>query len=297
VEREQLEEQVRALDEARAFVRHPGMRLTWVGGSEARGWLQDLITADVAELQPFRTRRALLLSPTGRIRADLHVLGFGEARQSFVLARSSDQPEDLAELLGRYVLSSDVDLRPAPFEIVSVPGADETLLGSSQVWRPSVLGAGVDLMAVRSAVDRDVLPRLEERGLIEAEGPAVEAWRIRRGVPRFPIDLDEDSLPAEAGLDDEVVIDHAKGCYLGQESVAKVRNLGHPTRLVIALGSPSTVEAGDVVLARGAAGDEDVGVVTSADAGPDGSAVIARVRWEARAAELRTDSGAPLRPR
>jgi len=152
-------------------------------------------------------------------------------------------------------------------------------------------------MAVRSAVDRDVLPRLEGRGLIEAEGPAVEAWRIRRGVPRFPIDLDEDSLPAEAGLDDEVVIDRAKGCYLGQESVAKVRNLGHPTRLVIALGSPSTVEAGDVVLARGAAGDEDVGVVTSADAGPDGSAVIARVRWEARAAELRTDSGAPLRPR
>ena len=297
MDRAGLEEQVRALDEGRAFVRHPRMRLNWVGGSEARGWLQDLVTADVAELRPFRTRRSLLLAPTGRIRADFHVLGFGDARQSFILAQPEDQPEDLAALLRPYVLSSDVDLRPAPFEIASVPGAGATLPGSLEAWRPSVLGTGSDLVAVPSAMDRELVPRLEEDGFVEAGRLAVEAWRIRRGVPRFPIDLDEDSLPAEAGLDDEVVIDRAKGCYLGQESVAKVRNLGHPTRVVLALRSPSPVEAGDVVLRRGESGDEEAGLVTSADARADGSAVIARIVWEARDSELRTGSGAPLHPR
>lgn len=291
MERGEIERQVRALQDGRAFVRHPGMRLTWVGGSQARDWLQDLVTAEVARLRPFETRRSLLLTPTGRIRADFHVLGFGDARQSFVLAQPDDQPRDLAEMLAPYVLSSDVDLRPAPFEMVSVPMGETPPPGVRDVWRPSVLGDGFDLLGLPEAVLED-LRILRAEGLTEAGIEAVEARRIRSGVARFPVDLHEDSLPVEAGLDDEVVIDRSKGCYLGQESVAKVRNLGHPTRAVLSLRSAGPVHAGERVLVDGL----DVGLVTSADTGPNGGAVMARVGWDARDAELATASGAVLRP-
>jgi folate-binding protein YgfZ len=291
MERGEIERRVRALDDGMAYVRHPGMRLTWVGGSQARGWLQDLVTADVGGLGPFETRRSLLLTPTGRIRADFHVLGFGDARQSFVLAQPNDQPGDLAELLAPYVLSSDVDLRAAPFEIVSVPRRATPPPGVPRAWRPSVLGDGFDLLGLPEAVLED-LRILQEQGLTEAGAEAVEARRIRSGTPRFPADLDEGSLPAEAGLDDEVVIDRSKGCYLGQESVAKVRNLGHPTRTVVSLRSSGPVQAGERVMVDGL----DVGLVTSADAGPDGWTLMARVGWDARDAELATASGARLRP-
>ena len=100
--------------------------------------------------------------------------------------------------------------------------------------------------------------------------------RIRRGIPRFPVDLDEDSLPAEADL--EPTIDFTKGCFLGQESVAKVRNLGHPPRVVLALRSEEPTSAGEPVLAGG----DEVGVVTSSTTIQHGSALLARVRWAAR---------------
>jgi hypothetical protein len=296
VDRARLEEQVRALDEGRAFLLRSNVRATWVGGSEARGWLQDLITADVAGLRPFQTRRSLLLTPTGRIRADFHVMGFGDARQSFVLVQAEDQPHAVADALRPYVLSSDVDLRPAPFELVSVP-ASAVPDAPSDVWRPSVLGHGWDLLTLPGGPAEDVVHGLERAGLVEASDRAAEAWRIRRGVPRFPVDIDEDSLPAESGLDDQVTIDRTKGCYLGQESVAKVRNLGHPARVVLALRSSVRVDAGATIVTRGATTDEEVGLVTSADALPEGSALIARVRWDARGADLRTRSGAPLEPR
>ncbi len=84
-------------------------------------------------------------------------------------------------------------------------------------------------------------------------GPeALEAWRIRHGLARFPVDLDADSLPAEAGLDVEPVIDRTKGCYLGQESVARVRNLGHPPRVVLGVRAETPLRPGAPVRSNGA---------------------------------------------
>jgi folate-binding protein YgfZ len=107
------------------------------------------------------------------------------------------------------------------------------------------------------------------------------------------VDLDEDSLPAEGDLDDGITIDRTKGCYVGQESVAKVRNLGHPTRVVLALEASERVVAGTSILLD----DAQVGLVTSADAVGGGSVLLGRVRWNARDARLRTLDGTPLRRR
>ena len=122
-------------------------------------------------------------------------------------------------------------------------------------------------------------------------GEVLESWRVTSGLPRFGVDVYEDDLPQEAGLAGAVSFD--KGCYLGQEAVAKVRNLGHPRRLVIPLIADGGVAAGDPILAKGS----EVGEVTSVAAGTNTWFVLARVKWEARGDELTTGGGALLQPR
>jgi folate-binding Fe-S cluster repair protein YgfZ len=99
-------------------------------------------------------------------------------------------------------------------------------------------------------------------------------------------------LPAEAGLDAEPVIDRTKGCYLGQESVARVRNLGHPPRVVLAVRADGPLHPGLAVLAKGA----QAGTVTSVE--PDGgSGAMIRIRWDAREAHLTAAGGVTLERR
>lgn len=262
MDRDARERQVRALDDERGALGLSGFRVVEVGGADAGPWLHDLVTAAVEGLEPGTAVRSLLLGPTGRIRADLHVLRVDEG---FLLVQALDQPRAIQDLLAPYVLSSEVALREVALPaLVAVPRT-----GS---WR--FTGA-------------------DAAGLERVEPETVEAWRIRRGIARFPIDLDEDSLPAEAGLDDEVTIDRTKGCYLGQEAVAKVRNLGHATRVVLMLSADRPVEANRPVLA----GDLETGLLTSVDTSGDAVSALARVRWGAREADLRTADGVRLRRR
>lgn len=269
-----------------AFAVHSDVRAARVTGSDARSWLHDLVTADVESLSPGQLRWSMLLGPTGRIRASFAVAGEPDA---VILIQADDQP-DVISLLAPYVLSSDVRLAPDMRMFLSAPEA----MGSPQVWEPSLLPlrepAGVLL-----ATDHEGLPGLRDRlvtaGLAEASPADVEMLRVIEGIPRLAVDLDDLSLPAEAGWEDR--IDLTKGCFLGQESVAKVRNLGHPPRVVLALRSEGAVQPGDDVLAD----REVVGTVTSAVPLGDGCRVILRVRWNSSEADLTTASGgALLRP-
>jgi len=247
-----FERQVQALDDGRAVLDLEGWTLTEVRGADAEGWLNDLVTASTEGIRDGEAVRSLLLSPTGRIRADFHVLR--SPSEGFLLLQGPGQPDVVATLLTPYVLSSDVELAAAdPTGLLVTPR-----LGSR--WTATQGGPG-DAVPVGAA--------------------ALEAWRIRHGIARFPVDLDADSLPAEAGLDAEPVIDRTKGCYLGQESVARVRNLGHPARLVLAVRADAPLHPGLAVLAEGA----QAGTVTSVE--PDGgSGAMVRIRWDAREADL-----------
>jgi folate-binding protein YgfZ len=133
-------------------------------------------------------------------------------------------------------------------------------------------------------VDR-LRERLRERGVIEVTSRDLETWRIRHGTVRMGSDFGPDALPAEAGLED--TIDLTKGCFLGQESVAKVRNLGHPPRVLRLVRSEAPIVRGAPVLADGRA----VGEVTSAAEGEGGTDAIVRVRWDAASGPLSTDVG------
>lgn len=274
--------QVRALEDARAFVEHEDVRIWVFAGADARRWLHDLVTADVATLDRGQSRPSLLLTPTGRIRAAFQVLCLGE--RGFAIAQPDDQPRPVAELLAPYVLSSDVTIDASRSRLFALPGAISAPAGSGEAWRPSIDGPGVDLL-VEEEGRAGVRRRLEESGLVAVGREALEARRIELGVPRFPVDLDEESLPAEAAACEEA-IDLTKGCFLGQEAVAKVRNLGHPTRVVLAASGEGPVEAGEEVRAA----DRLVGAVTSAN----GTSAIVRVRWDARDGSLVTASRTAL---
>jgi folate-binding protein YgfZ len=143
--------------------------------------------------------------------------------------------------------------------------------------------------------DRGLGAVSQDDTLTEATPEDAEVYRIRRGVPRFGVDFAEEWLPSEAGAGFEHLIDTTKGCFLGQESVAKVRNLGHPPRLVLPFEAPDRVYP----MARITVDGEQVGRVTSVaplDEEP-GTACIGWVRWEARDAELAVDGSFSLSPR
>jgi tRNA-modifying protein YgfZ len=275
-----------ALRQGRAAVELSSWRKLRVAGADALTWLNDLVSADIADLEAGSGRRSLLLTPTGRIRADFTVARMDEA---FLLVQDSEQADPLLTILDPYVLSSDVVLedRTRAHSLVAVPTPEARPPADAQGWRPSVLGEGFDLLGEPEDAGSLVPGGFELAGL-----EALEAWRIERGEPRFGVDLLGDSLPQEAGWDHAIA--YGKGCFLGQEAVAKVRNLGHPPFVVRSAVADADAGPGDVLVADGS----EVGVVTSATRLPDGTmGVIARVRWSARDATLTTPSGATLRRR
>jgi folate-binding protein YgfZ len=184
-----------------------------------------------------------------------------------------------------------VALAPSRLRLFALPGASTVPSWAANAWRPSVLGDGVDLLVGASDDEalEDVRRRLHADGLEAVDASAVDARRIRRGEPRFPVDLDADSLPAEAGWDGPPVTDRLKGCFLGQESIAKVGDRGHPTRVVLPVALEGAAAAGEPVVRDGA----PVGLLTSVSGGD----AIARVAWSARGGPWATGSGDPIWPR
>ena len=276
-----------AIDEQRAFADLSSWRKVRVQGADAAQWLHDLVTADILTLRPGHSRRTLLLSPTGRIRADFTV---ARDETSLLLLQAPDQPDHVGLLLGPYILSSDVFLEDATtshflFAVLDDAAGRVGLAG----LKPSVLGPGLDVITPNGRPARRVEDMMMKKQLTEVGEAALETRRIRLGIARMGVDYPAEALPAEAGL--EGAVDWQKGCFLGQESVAKIKNLGHPGTVLRHLRSGGTVASGSPV----EDGEGARGVVTSAATGRGGGTLlIVRVPWTARSATLTTADHAAL---
>lgn len=284
-----IEGQVDALLQGRATVDLSSWLKIRVEGSDASAWLQDLLSADMASLRPGQARRSLLLGPTGRVRADMHV---ARTRTGFLLLQDHEQSRPVGSLLSPYLLSADVALRDASADLalIALVGAAAARVALSG-FAPSALGPGLDVVAPIGEAARRIEDELRETGLVEVGPRALETWRIRRGIARMGPDFDAESLPSEAGLDE--AIDRTKGCFLGQESIARIDNLGHPPRLLVHVSAGGAVERGDAVLD----GTRVVGTITSAapTTGADRASVaLARVTWVASEHRLTLADGRPL---
>jgi len=268
-----------SLGSGRSFVDLSHWRKVAVIGGDALEWLDSLISADISGLAPGAARPSLLLSPTGQVRAEFTVT---EPGGTLLLIQDPEQPRSVLDLLSPYVLSSDVSLedRTLDLALLSFPSVDDPPAAlEGFVSTPSILGSGVDLILPES--DRDRVEAILAGSFRPVGGEEVEAWRILQRRPRLGVDVVPEDLPQEAGLEGEVSFD--KGCFLGQEAVARVRNLGHPRRVVVAVQANGVLSAGDPILC----GDDEAGTITSA-AVIDGSAyAMARVGWQWRAGPFR----------
>lgn len=277
-------------EEGRVFVDRSDRRVVEVLGSDAEAWLNDLVSADVAGLPPGHTRRSLLLARTGGVLAEFTV---ARSEDALYLLQDPAHASEVDRLLGPYVLSADVELRDRTgwFAIFAFPGAPAApAVGGTSAWSPSCLGPGVDLVGARD--DRGRLAEALEAGFARATEHELEAWRVVHGIAAWGVDSHDGDLPQECGLEDAVSFD--KGCFVGQEAVAKTRNLGHPRRTLLPLEAAGPVASGERV--RTADGGE-AGIVTSA-ADVDGRHfLLARISWRDRDASLRTASGVPLHVR
>ncbi len=263
--------------------------LIWVEGPDAGGFLHGLLTNDVAALAPGRACAALLLDAKGHVHAALRVRHDGDG--AYTLLVDAAAADVVTALLERYHFSEDLEiLGPEPVDVVTVTGDVAVPEGFAQIAVPGPLPGSRDLVVDDATAALAVLAAL---GADEAPAEALELARIAAGVPRVGVDTGPTTLVQEAGLE-EAAVSFTKGCYLGQETVARVAYRGRVNRILrgIALGAPA--EPGAAVLAEG----REVGRISSAGTAPDLGAIgLAIVRHEvAPGAEVRVEgSDAPAR--
>ena len=248
-----------------------------IAGPDRLSWLHSLCTADIEHLQPGQAAEALILSPNGHVEHHLTLTDDGTALWAHV------EP-GTAEPLLKFLESMRFMLRVEPAD-VSDDYAVLTLMGpkagsehAGGAAATLELPFGTDLIFPRAAL-ADAAAGLQAAGAVLAGMWAHEALRIAAGRCRFGLDTDHRTIPHEVGwIETAVHLD--KGCYRGQETVARVHNLGHPPRRLVLLhldGSEDRLPGhGDLV----AAADAPVGFVGSAarhyELGPIALALIKR---------------------
>jgi tRNA-modifying protein YgfZ len=248
-----------------------------ITGPDRLSWLHSLTTQQLEHLEPGQSAEALILSPQGHIEHHLTLTDDGDALWAHV------EPGTAGTLLA-FLESMRFMLRVEPADVTD----DYAVLTVTRALPADSLPEGVSA-ALRGAVGTDLLvarPHLQaaatkfaDAGLTLAGMQAYEALRIAARRPRLGLDTDHRTLPHEVGWIESAV--HLnKGCYRGQETVARVHNLGHPPRRLVFLhldGSEDRLpEHGDPVQLE----DAVVGFVGSAarhyELGPIGLALIKR---------------------
>jgi folate-binding protein YgfZ len=210
-----------------------------VAGPEAADFLERMLSNEVATLEPGGARRALLLTPKGRIVAPLRAVR--EGPESFLLITESSLADVVSSTLLRARFAAKCEIEVRPYRGYLQVGGGEGIpnddygVGARESWSG------------------------EEREAAGAE--ELERLRIEAGTPVWGKELDETILPAEAGLD-ETHVSFTKGCYPGQEPIARLHYRGRPNRRLRVL-EVANAEPGDEILLD----EKVVGRVTSAVAG------------------------------
>ena len=261
-----------------------------VSGSEAAEYLQGQLTNDVEALEPGDGCYAALLNRKGRMQADMRVL------------RPSEEPELWLELepegveaarrhLGMYKIGREVEIADATGEraLLSLIGprsielagsaalpenACETVtIGGAECLAVGTAG-GIDLIVPAAGRER-VRDALLAAGAVEVSPEAAEIVRIEAGRPRFGAEMGTETMPAEAGIV-EGAVSFTKGCYIGQETVARLHYKGKPNRHLRGLRFSAPARRGEALRL----GEKEVGTVGSAAIspalGPIGLAILRR---------------------
>lgn len=232
-----------------------------VRGPDALGFLQGQLSQDVAAIPVGGSADSLLLQPAGKVDAFLRVTKLAD--DELLLDVDGGFGDAVVARLVRFKLRTKADFEPLPWRAVAVRGtndvtADGLVLPADWPGLP-----GVDLLGPD--------PQLPD-GVRPATGAELEAARIAAGQPRMGAELDERTIPAEAGVVERSV-SFTKGCYTGQELVARIDSRGGnvPRRLRVLRVDGAPPPPGTAVVHDGKA----AGAVTSSAPHRDGSVALA----------------------
>jgi folate-binding protein YgfZ len=302
------------------FERVSGLRAAWrslpergvlrLTGADRVRFLDGMVTNEVVSLAAGRSAAALLLDRKGKILAELFVLAEPAA---LWLDVGAGRAPVVRAALEKHVIADDVAIEDASAALGQLafegpaaaeaarslgapalgPGAHARLFrGEHEIlWRG---GGSLDAeRGMRALAPPAALEHLaRESGLSELAPAAAEILRIERFQPAFGVDFDESNFPAEARL--EHALSFSKGCYIGQEFVARIRSRGAVNRLLVRLACAAPVSRGAAIES---AGGRRAGEVTSAVVSPvSGALALGYVKREhaAPGTELRI-AGAPAR--
>jgi tRNA-modifying protein YgfZ len=214
----EIAKEARALEQGSAWADLSHRSVIEVRGDERLKWLHALTTQHLENLAPGQWTDALILDPNGRIESQFFLVDDGEATY---LHLDVEKKDALLEYLNRMIFRTKVEVKDVSdrFAILRAPGKSDRIGG------PFALVPRDDLKIMCDAFSTANL----QVGIW-----VLEAERVAQGRPRIGFETDHKTIPNELGLIHGAVHMN-KGCYRGQETVAKVFNLGHPPRRLVLL--------------------------------------------------------------
>lgn len=239
-----------------------------LSGDEAKAFLAGQVTNNVEALQPGLGCYAAFLTHKGKMLGDMRVLcadgaAVGDADLGEELMLDTERPalQALFDMIRRSKIGYEVELHKRTIErgLLSLIGPDAervagaVTLGADEHANVAVAIDGIAALAVRTDTGVDLIcaaeatvslaQALRARGAVPISEAAAEIIRVERGRPRYGIDLDDTVIPQEAGLNERAV-SFTKGCYVGQETVARLYYRGKPNRHLRGLRLSESVAEG-----------------------------------------------------
>jgi folate-binding protein YgfZ len=288
----ELDGQYRAIREGSGMLERDERRLLLCQGPDAVTYVHDQLTNDLEGLAPGEGCYAALLDRKGRMQADLRVLRTGE--DELLLDCEAAGRDALGVHLGTYRVGREVEFENlaeshAVLSVIGPAAAQATGVGPlapEQAHREAAVGGvavravatdlGIDLICERADLAA-VVEALAGAGVEPVQAEAAEIARVESGRPRFGREMTTETIPQEAGINERAV-SFTKGCYIGQETVARLHYKGKPNRHLRGLRLTSPVPEGATVRV----GEREVGRIGSTVLSPAlGPIALAILRREA----------------
>jgi tRNA-modifying protein YgfZ len=211
-----------------------------------RGWfLQQILTNDFENLEPGQSRDAALLTPNGRMVGYLEAV----ATDDSILAHfESSQRESLPDAIRKYVLSTDVEIADVTddYELILLLEDSVDHAAGLGVLHPTTefgVGRKAAYVWVSGKNAEAAYQALHDLGSRPVDEARLERMRIAAARPRWGMEMDPKTIPQEVGIDD-VAVRYDKGCYVGQEAMAKIHFRGKPNKKLVRLIATGSVTAG-----------------------------------------------------
>ncbi len=286
----------RALREACGMLDRSERGKLALSGPDAVEFLNGQVTNELATLSPGEGRYAAFLTHKGKMLGDLRVLAVaGEDGQlELLLDTERSALQGLFDMIRRFKVGYRVELHKRTLErgLISLIGPRSAAVaaaepGAAEHDNAPIAIDGIEALAIRTDCGLDLLCRAEDteplaaalrgRGATDVSDAAAECLRVESGRPRYGLDLDDTVIPQEAGLNERAV-SFTKGCYVGQETVARLFYKGKPNRHLRGLRLSAAAGGGEPLLL----GEREVGRIGSVVDSPRlGPIALALVRREA----------------